>query len=315
MTQGPDIRLYRSGDEAGIRVLFKEVFGREMSLEEWIWKYRGEGERSVYSSVAESVSGEIVGHYGCMVQRAVHRGRKIHAISIGDVMTHPKYRGIRLFRELATIGPTEAVRNGVVLGYGFPNERAFRLPEKLGLYEKVEDVFEAGKDVQFRNDLNRYTYRLFPLGHDDGRIDVLWEELKNRIHLAVIRDREYLRWRYQRHPFFSYELWGLKKRWGSRLDGLAVVRRDNARMLLMDFLCPLDLLGPFFQKIENYVYTTGIKRLVFWLPEYLGKRVVREGYSVYPAGTSIPRSTIEGFMDKEEMKGRFFYTMGDTDFL
>ncbi|MFI5294180.1 MAG: GNAT family N-acetyltransferase [Thermodesulfovibrionales bacterium] len=315
MTQSPDVRLYRPGDEVGIRGLFKEVFGREMSLEEWMWKYTGEGERSVYSSVAENVSGEIIGHYGCMVQRAIHRGRKIYGISIGDVMTHPKCRGIRLFRELATIGPTEAVRNGIVLGYGFPNERAFRLPEKLGLYEKVEDVFEAGKDVQSHNNLNRYTYRFFPLRYEDSRIDTLWEQLKGRIHLAVIRDREYLRWRYQRHPYFSYEFWGLKKRWGLQLAGLAVMRKDNERMLLMDFVCPLDLLGPFFQKIENYLYSTGIKKLVFWLPEYLRERVAREGFSLYPAGISIPRSTIEGYLAKEEMKGRFFYTMGDTDFL
>ncbi|MDA8433911.1 MAG: GNAT family N-acetyltransferase, partial [Nitrospiraceae bacterium] len=288
---------------------------RKMSREEWMWKYTGEGERSVYSSVAKNASGEIVGHYGCMVQRAVHRGREISGISIGDVMTHPRFRGIRLFRDLATIGPTEAVRHGIVLGYGFPNERAFRLPEKLGLYEKVEDVFEAGKDVQFHNNLNRYAYRFFPLRYDDRRIDALWEQLKGGFHLTLIRDSRYLRWRYQKHPFFSYELWGLKKRWEMALTGLAVVRRDKDRMLLIDFVCPLDLLAALFQKVDNYAYTAGVKRLVFWLPDYLRDRIIRAGFSVNPAGTSIPRSTIEGYMKKEEMKGKFFYTMGDTDFL
>ena len=312
---GVKTRLYEKGDEVGVVRLFEEVFGRAMSLQEWAWKYRGEGERAVYSTIAKTASGEIVGHYGLMVQRVIHRGREISGVSVGDVMTHPKYRGIRLFRDLATIGIVEAVRNGIVLAYGFPNERALRLPEKLGLYEKVEDVFEAEKDVQFHNNLGRYLHRFFPLGYDDDRIDALWDRLRGRFHLALIRDGRYLRWRYQKHPFFSYELWGLKKRWEVGLSGLAVLRRDNDRMLLIDFICPLELLGTLFQKTENYVYTAGMKRLVFWLPDYLRERTVRAGFSVHSAGTSIPRSTVEGYMKKVEMKGEFFYTMGDTDFL
>ncbi|MEF9426870.1 MAG: hypothetical protein L0956_06760 [Candidatus Mariimomonas ferrooxydans] len=39
------------------------------------------------------------------------------------------------------------------------------------------------------------------------------------------------------------------------------------------------------------------------------------GFFLKPAGTSIPRTTYEKFLKKEQMKGKFFYTMGDTDFL
>jgi hypothetical protein len=245
----------------------------------------------------------------------IFNGREIKGIAIGDVMVHPKYRGLNVFRKVVALLPQETEKYGFVLGYGFPNERALRLPEKLGLYEKVEDVSEACKEVQFHRNLNRYAYRFFPLRYDDRRIDSLWKEVKDGIRLAVIRDKEYLSGRYQRHPLYTYELWGLRRRWGMRLSGLAVLRREKERMLLIDFVCPLDLLGPFFQKIENYVYTTGLKRLVFWLPDYLRERVASEGFSVYPAGISIPRTNREKWLTKAEIEGKFFYTMGDTDFL
>jgi len=311
------IRLYEEGDEMGITKLFYEVFEREMSLEEWRWKYVRGGERKVYSAVAVDERDGIVAHYGGMPHRMIYQGREVYGLAIGDVMTHAGHRGFKLFKEVASLVPDEAVRDGIILGYGFPNERALRLPEKLGLYEKIEDVCEANKETRFWNNAVRYVYKLFPLSYDDRRIDDLWEEEKDNNVLSVVRDRDYLEWRYQRHPLFSYELWGLRKRWSSRLRGLAVLRREDEkeRVLIMDFVCPSNKMEALFQKIENVVYAAGGKRLTLWHPEYLKGKMIRMGFSVGSAGTSIPRTTHEQTLRKNEIAGRFFYTMGDTDFL
>jgi len=312
-----EIRLYRADDEIGITNLFHEVFGRKMSLEEWQWKYAYGGNRKVYSSVAVNERDVIIAHYGGMVHHMIYQGREVFGLAIGDVMIHPKYRGPKLFKEIASLVPEEAVRDGIILGYGFPNDRAFRLPEKLGLYEKIEDVCEANKEATFWNNMSRYVYKLFPLSYDDGRIDILWDEVKVKHVLSVIRDQDYLRWRYQRHPLFSYELWGLRKRWSSKLCGFAVLRRDDEkeRVLIMDFVCPANEMEALFQKIENAVCVAGGKRLTLWHPEYMKQKMPMMGFSVRYAGTSIPRTTHERTLRKYEMAGKFFYTMGDTDFL
>ncbi|GAB4419291.1 MAG: hypothetical protein OHK0032_15190 [Thermodesulfovibrionales bacterium] len=309
------IRIYEKGDEHGIVKLFKEVFGREMTLEEWRWKYTGRGNKKVYSSVAVNESGEVVAHYGGMPHRMVYQGREVYGLAIGDVMVHPKFRGFKLFKKAAAMVPDEAVKDGIILGYGFPNERAMALPEKLGLYEKVEDVFEASKEAKFFNNLNRFIYKFFPLSYDDSRIDALWESVKREVKLGVVRDREYLAWRYERHPLYRYELWGLKKRWGNRLAGLAVLKRDGERMLIIDFVCSINMLNILFKKIGNYAYKTWIKTLTLWLPEYLRPAIEEMGFLVNPTRTCIPRTTHEKTLTKDEMKGKFFYTMGDTDFL
>lgn len=309
------IRLYKDGDEHGIIKLFKEVFGREMSLEEWRWKYFGEDNEKFYSSVAVSEAGDIIAHYGGMVRRMVFNGREIKVLSIGDVMVHTKFRGTKLFKKVAKTTPEEAYKDGFIFGYGFPNHRAMLLPEKLGIYEKVEDVYESVKDAQFASNHLRFIYKLFPLSYDDERIDTLWEALKDSIKMSLIRDRKYLRWRYKKHPFFGYELWGLKKRWQQKLAGFAVLRRDGENLLIIDFLCPLGQLAVLFKKIENYAASSGCKNLKLWHPQCLNERLKQLGFTVSKSETSIPRSTHPEWLKKEDVEGKFFYTMGDTDFM
>jgi hypothetical protein len=309
------VRLYQPGDEIGITTLFREVFGREMTIEEWKWKYTGRGNKKVYSAVAVNSAQGTVAHYGGVPHRMICRGREMYGLAIGDVMVHPRLRGLKLFKKAAGLVPDEAVKNDIFLGYGFPNERALRLPEKLGLYEKIEDVYEATKEVCFHNTAARYFFRFFPLQFEDNRIDDLWNDVKAHLRLAVVRDREYLKWRYQRHPFYSYELWGLQRRWGGRLLALAVLRREDERMLLIDFVCRFEMLKDLFMKVESYSWTAGSKLLVLWHPEFLNSRLKTLGFAVGPSLTCIPRTTHELTMKKEEIKGNFFYTMGDTDFM
>lgn len=309
------VRLYKAGDENGITKLFREIFGREMTLEEWKWKYLSDGNNKVYSSVAVTETGEIVAHYGGMVHQMVFNGKEIRGLSIGDIMVHPKYRGTKLFKKVAELVPEEAVTDGIMLGYGFPKERAMLLAEKLGLYEKIEDVYEAYKETRFNNNINRFIYKLFPISYDDPRIDSLWESVQSEIGLSVIRDRVYFNWRYKRHPFFKYELWGFKGRFSNRLLGIVILRRENEKILISDFVCKKDMLKPLLQKTENYASTCGFKTLSLWLPEYLSKEIGDLAFNIKLTGTCIPRTTHDKTLKKNEIKGKFFYTMGDTDFL
>jgi hypothetical protein len=86
-------------------------------------------------------------------------------------------------------------------------------------------------------------------------------------------------------------------------------------MLIIDFIAPNTMFSALFQKIENYSYRCGKKRLALWFPEYLKNSLTNLGFSVNPSGTCIPRTTHEKTLSRDEMKGIFFYTMGDTDFL
>jgi hypothetical protein len=316
MPKVEDIRLYRPGDEVGITRLFREIFGREMSLREWQWKYHESHPSKVYSSVAVDSQGSIVGHYGGICLPLIYSGRPARGLAICDVMIHPKYRGIKTLIELSAVVPAEAVKDGIIMGYGFPTDSTLLKPAlSLGIYEKVEDIFESRKKPAFYSGAFRYKLRLFPMDFSDVRIDELWETCKPDFHLAVVRDRKHMAWRYRDHPLFHYELWGLKKRIGRSLLGMAVLRRNGGQVRIMDFLVTDGFFSSLMRKLENYIIRSEGAEISMWLPHTWSALLVENGFSISPAGTAIPRTTHDRTLTKEDMQGKFFYTMGDADFL
>jgi len=310
------IRMYKEGDEYGIVKLFKEIFGREMSLNEWRWKYIESYPKKIYSSVAVHEELGIVGHYGCVCLPILHESRLTRGLAICDVMINPKFRGIRTLRDLSGIPPSEAVKDGIRLGYGFPNKDTLMRPAlNLGIYENIEEVIEACKEPAFHKGPVRYGFKLFPLDYTDNRIDRLWESAADNLKLAVVRDSQYLSWRYKRNPLFDYQLWGLKKRLGEELLGLAVLKKEMRRTLIMDFFFKDNLFKPLLVKLENHIHSTGTEEVKLWIPPSMEKIFSDSGFSTAPSGISIPRTTHENTLTKDDIKGRFFYTMGDTDFL
>ena len=58
------IRHYEKGDEVQIAKLFEYVFHQTMTVEQWRWKYDGQGLYDNKSAVATNEEGGIIGHFG-----------------------------------------------------------------------------------------------------------------------------------------------------------------------------------------------------------------------------------------------------------
>ena len=312
-----DYRPYQEGDEDAIRALFSEVFGREMSPQEWRWKYPERGAGKVYAVVGVAEDGTLAGHYGGTPFDMVYHGKIIRGMLLGDVMIRPRYRGIRTFRRLTHAMEEFMYREGLLMVYGFPNEQTLMLPsEKLGLYDRVEDVFDFWKDAVLLSSSDRLKYKLFPMDFGDAATDLLWRRIENEMGLAIVRNREFLQWRYERHPFYRYELWGMRRRWERSLLGAAVIRREPPdTLLIIDVLCPRRYLGALLSKTENMAAASGAKKVRLWLPSFLHHVAARRGFQRGACVTTIPCTTRPGFLTAKEIRDVFFYTMGDTDFL
>lgn len=314
----PVIRMYRDGDEYGITSLFNKVFGREMPLTEWRWKYKGQqANQKVYLVLLEDEKAGIVGNYGGVSLRMLHDGREIKGIASCDTMIDPKYRSFVRFKNMALLLEEIAIRDGHVLYYGFSNDRIIKLTiEKLKLYEKVGPANGYDKDVEFHNNLNRYSYTFSPLDYDDEQIDRLWALSKHQYKLAVIRDREYLRWRFRDNQLHQYELWGLRKRWSGELQALAVLKKEEGQKIsVMDLVFRDNMLPRLLQKIDNYSYTLGQKKIALWLPHYHARTLAELGFKPFITGATIPTSPNPKTLKGPEILEKLYYTMGDTDFL
>ncbi|MFA4919650.1 MAG: GNAT family N-acetyltransferase [Thermodesulfovibrionales bacterium] len=311
------IREYKQGDEHGIVQLFKDIFGREMTLDEWHWKYRGQGNEKVCSFVIADENGRVVGHYGGIPLRMTFHDKDIIGLATCDVMIHPEYRGIWVLKKLHHYFVDTHVKNGVSMVYGFPTEKTLLLPaEKKGLIERIETVLEASKELAFHNDPERFIYKLISLEFDDYRIDELWSSVRKFFRLSVIRDRAYFQWRYKRHPLFDYAIWGLTKRWSNSLLGLAIFKKDESEnILLMDMVFNVKSFMPLLKEIENLAFRLGKKRLILWLPQRMHPELKKHGFVSKPAGATLSHSTQPATLKAEEVRSHFYYTCGDTDFL
>jgi len=119
--------------------LFKNVFGTPISQEFWNWKYPKD--RAV-SSVVALRNNEVVAHYGSCDRSGIYNNRSFGLIQACDVMVAPTDRGAissSVFFELAKLGEKTfyAKDSAVLVAYGFPHGRHYKLGARLKLYTPV----------------------------------------------------------------------------------------------------------------------------------------------------------------------------------
>ncbi len=246
-----DIRPYRPGDEHRILETFNAVFGEGVegyeprTLEEWHWAFRDNpaGNRIW---VAEAEDGTIAAQCAALPFRVEIDGRPSTITQGVDSMVHPDHRrGLRrpgLF--VATARPFFETFRGPgkdILHYGWPVEPAWRIGKTFLGYEIVRT-----QTVLFRTPPAGPTE--LPAGVErlerfDADAEALYRRCKARWGLSVVRDPEYLNWRFVDHRRFSYDLLGVRGDDGA-LRGYCIFRKADLPRpnsgLVMDWLVPED---------------------------------------------------------------------------
>ncbi|NEX19237.1 GNAT family N-acetyltransferase [Thiorhodococcus mannitoliphagus] len=296
--------------------LFETVFGERRRRETWQWKFHDSkallgafnGARSL---VARDALGQIVAHAGAVTLPGVHRGRIIPFVQVCDVMVHPAHRGgigranlfTRLLREL--LSRAEADLPGS-FRYGYPGRGPYLVGERAGVYAQIEVAMES--EVVPRKS-RFHLWRVAPLRWDDGRLDNFWRARNADLPLSLVRDRQYLQWRYASCPLRTYQLLGVY-RFG-RLVGWVVARSDGERFLLIDILLPQSLLTKALQAVAWHVLdgaAGGDARV--WLP--LGWR---ECFDAEFKQTPVVAAHMcwESEFETPYARSTLYYTMGDVD--
>jgi len=248
------IRAYKEGDEKGIFRLDKAVHPSEASdLEQWMrwwqWMYKKNPHGAAKIWLAD-YNGTIVGQYPLIFMK-MKIGNEILRVSQNiDLMTHPNYRYQGMFSKLERHALDEAEREGIYITIGFPNKAAYPGHIKSGWFD-IGTIRLMLKTLNWRNVLkahvrNKYLLMLLAIGTSliskgffrtrsshiegltisqvpcfDDRIDDFWDRISNQYKIMVVRDKDYLNWRYGT-PDVSYSIFVAEK--GREILGYLVLR-------------------------------------------------------------------------------------------
>lgn len=306
------IRDYKEGDEKEITSIFQKVFEKEMTLKQWNWKYTIPGNGRIHSKVAVNTDNKIVGHAGAIPLRGVFKKKHIQFFQIVDVMVHPTARGFfgkknvfdRMMKELF-----EDLRKefSFVFCYGFPGKRPYILGERIRVYDKVEQGIDCLKSLTPSLSLNPYTIK--PLSWDDTRVDKLWRYVSKEFPFTIIRNIQYLQWRYATNPFFSYQLLGFFL--FGNLKGWLVIRDSGDEVFIVDLLTKPKRYMGMLKALENYLISHEKKAIHFWLPKRWRKHI--KGYSMKETQVVITNMIWKLPIKTSTVRESLYYTMGDAD--
>jgi hypothetical protein len=306
------IRHYEKGDEVQIAGLFENVFHKTMTVDYWRWKYEGQKLPNKKSAVAIDERGGLAGHFGAITMRAWCMNRFETAYQAVDQMIDERYRGGVQRRGLYFRLGSFYWEHINSFKYGFIDLNHMRLGRIVGFFEDCISV----KDHSFP--AKKYAHPFFslePMAWDDGQIDVLWNKVYKVIGWSIVRDREFLKWRFKAHPLRKHRLYGLKKRFTKGILGWIVVYESDGAYFLADLLFVDEFLEVLLRKAAAMAYREDRNRIVVWLNNRYLKRLSAVGFESVERGTYVPNIIKGKVCDSKEMNMSFYYTMGDTDFL
>ena len=313
------VRQITAADQPAVSVLFEQVFGHPLSPQFWQWKYdAGRGD-----AIGLWQDDQLVAHYGGMVRRFHHKDTVQIASQSCDVMVAPQQRAI-----LSRKGPffltcstylEQFVGYGrpYLLAYGFPNERAYRLPYKLGLYSepitRVNSLIWPAAPGRFL--LGTRPLDLASSG-DRTILNSLWNMMRTDLDslFAGIRDADYWDSRYCAHPRFSYQLALVYHRlWRTPMAAL-VLKQEGERMELLDWVGPIRHNAAAIAAARKLTMEAGCSELYLWASEPVAETLAETRPRFEQLNILVPTNAWTSAPPIKGLQGKFWLTGGDTDF-
>ncbi|KGP92417.1 hypothetical protein N780_13515 [Pontibacillus chungwhensis BH030062] len=230
------IRTYQPGDEPKIQALFTKVFHKERSNEEWEWKFLQHPNAHNPWILLFEEEGEVLGHISLWIADAWIDGKQRTVGLRVDTMVDPDARGKGIYKKLNEKLLEEATEQGIDFLYGFPAEKA---KELFLRYTGATHLTDMPRYVLMQRPVALLSSKLTPLklfkmldapiskwqtrklkphggtiedvSEFDQAFDQLAEDTKHQAKAHLIRNAEYLNWRYTKHPEKTYKTFAYYK--------------------------------------------------------------------------------------------------------
>lgn len=350
MAKNLEFRKFRSGDEEGLSWLFREVFSVHKDSSYWNWKYfqNPAGQHMIIVALDKD---KIVGATGTIPVRFKVGSNEIIASQPLDLVFLPQYRDRGTFFTIEKIAREECENNHVKFNYGFTIKKTYRIATKFLGFVGVYPIFNMAKVLnptpylrqkirvgllasplgyvakQVLNVLNRRKLSAFhgltisEITRFDSRFDDLWSKEAAHYEVAVIRDSQYLNWRYVECPV-PYKIYSAQE--NGSIKGFIVLRcfqEDIKRGRIVDIFVEKgreDIAEVLITQGINYFIDECVDVITCWMLEQwpiieslrkrgFVKRETPHDLVIRSFATDIPNEYLTD-------KSKWYLTMGDSDY-
>lgn len=346
-----NIRPYKRGDEYAINDLFNKVFNKSRTIGEWNWKFI-ENPASEYPAEWITIAqknGKVIGHYAGLSCEMKFKNKVVIAGHPVDTVLDPSSNeGLKTLHRLSEMNI--ANNKGIAsFGFGFPNEKAYAVGKRFLGYRDLGEILQLFMRLSLRtvfkrrinwlsprmikliHNISKLYYRLsiFILYNDksivirqvdsfDGRIDRLWDRVKDTYEIMLVRKHNYLNWRYKSEKYKI--LIGEKK---DDLTGYAVIKVEDSGIARVGYIMDLfstdygitsllaGVLNFFIDKDVDYVLCGLLKDDP--LCAYLKKKGFKEHAEIEHINVVVKQLAKEVDMKHLLNRKNWHLTYGDTD--
>ena len=291
-------------DMEEILSLRKNVFGEmekdKLQPEFWKWEFTEGPDGKGFIYVVEA-DGRVIAHFADIPRRFSVDGKVVLGTLSLDLMVHPDYWRKGIFAAMGRYGALRVKQDNGLFMTAFP----IRLETILGLrkigWKDVVRLPVLVYPIRFHGILNRYFhfsplsllaggiarffYLLFfgwkkrkktngveieKVDEFDDQFDQFWQKALLLYPIMGVRNRNYLTWRYLRHPTRHYTIYRAKK--SGEMRGYIVLRKVdllnfNSAVIVDLLVLDKETLNALIAKGIEHSYKEGAALLGFMVPK------------------------------------------------
>ncbi|MBD3418831.1 MAG: GNAT family N-acetyltransferase [Chitinivibrionales bacterium] len=236
----------------GVADLLNRIFNSRFDAKVLEWKYFDNPAGKPISTVILA-GAQVVGVLGSIPAKWVYKGTCVNAIKQVDLAIDQQYRRLDIYLQLVALNAIDLARYKAFFTYGIANKESIEVNKSFLLNVAVNKVPRHSRILNPLPYLKRMKIpslllpvlntfgKLFlsmhypstariPKGYTmetvtafDKRFDSLWDRMKAEYDLALVRDADFLNWRYCRAPQMTYDIKIIQTRATGNIIGAIVL--------------------------------------------------------------------------------------------
>ena len=241
-----------------INSISKNLDKKNYDKKYWYWQYKQHPKKQSFLYAAWQ-NKQIVGYYHIVPYTFVANGKKYLIGNVQDVAVNKEFQGRGIFRKLSEFANSD-VNKYVDILYSFPNKKSIRTFLKYDKFNLIDCIPIYVLPLKF-------LYRDPKIKLDSNNKVVFFDQLDNEIYgvfekfsklhnFYVLRDKDFLNWRYINSPKGKFFFVGLMR--NNKISAIIVVKHEkiykNETYIILDFAFT-DNIEDFNKLISNFYFS------------------------------------------------------------